>query len=92
MPTSAFHPAETAPPSCLAVRRPTGPARGVSCFWVRQVTYCFFHAQVPEIPGHALHEKGLQRQKYASPLVSSQEEKSVRGPVDELVMDRRYIG
>ena len=29
------------------------------------------------IPGHALHEKGLQRQKGAGPLVSSQEERAL---------------
>ena len=33
------------------------------------------------IPGHALHEKGLQRQKGASPLVSSQERRALAVPL-----------
>ena len=33
------------------------------------------------IPGHALHEKGLQRQKSVGPLVSSQEERALLVPV-----------
>ena len=33
------------------------------------------------IPGHDLHEKGLQRQKGVGPLVSSQEEKTLLVPV-----------
>lgn len=37
--TSASHLAGLAPPSRLAVRRPTRPARGVSVFWVRQVGF-----------------------------------------------------
>ena len=32
-------------------------------------------------PGHALHEKGLQRQKSAGPLVSSQEERALLVPL-----------
>ena len=32
-------------------------------------------------PGHALHEKGLQRQKSVGPLVSSQEERALLVPV-----------
>ena len=31
----------------------------------------------PEIHGHALHEKGLQRQKDVVPLVGSQEERAL---------------
>ena len=30
----------------------------------------------PLIPGHDLHEKGLQRQKYVVPLVGSQEHRA----------------
>ena len=33
------------------------------------------------IPGHALHEKGLQRQKGVGPLVSSQERRAAVVPV-----------
>ena len=33
------------------------------------------------VPGHALHEKGLQRQKGVGPLVSSQEERALLVPV-----------
>ena len=33
------------------------------------------------IPGHALHEKGLQRQKGVGPLVSSQEQRALLVPV-----------
>ena len=33
------------------------------------------------VPGHALHEKGLQRQKGAGPLVSSQEERALAAPL-----------
>ena len=32
------------------------------------------------IPGHALHEKGLQKQKSVVPLVSSQEERALLVP------------
>ena len=32
------------------------------------------------IPGHALHEKGLQRQKGVGPLVSSQEHRALPVP------------
>ena len=34
-----------------------------------------------KIPGHALHEKGLQRQKGVGPLVSSQRERALAVPV-----------
>ena len=33
------------------------------------------------IPGHALHEKGLQGQKGAGPLVSSHEERALAVPL-----------
>ena len=33
------------------------------------------------IPGHALHEKGLQRQKGVVPLVGSQEQRALLVPV-----------
>ena len=33
------------------------------------------------IPGHALHEKGLQRQKGVGPLVGSQERRALLVPV-----------
>ena len=36
-------------------------------------------------PGHALHEKGLQKQKGVVPLVSSQEERALLVPVINLV-------
>ena len=38
---------------------------------------------MPMVPGHALHEKGLQRQtkKNDGPLVSSQEEKALLVPL-----------
>ena len=34
-----------------------------------------------ELPGHALHEKGLQRQKGFGPLVSSQDERALLVPL-----------
>ena len=37
--------------------------------------------QQTSIPGHALHEKGLQRQKSLGPLVSNQEERALLLPV-----------
>ena len=47
------------------------------------------------IPGHALHEKGLQRQKSFGPLVSSQHERALLVPLinrgqtaDKSVMNR----
>ena len=33
------------------------------------------------VPGHALHEKGLQRQKGVVPLVGSQEERALLVPL-----------
>ena len=33
------------------------------------------------IPGHALHEKGLQRQKNVGPLVGSQEQRALLVPL-----------
>ena len=35
----------------------------------------------PHIPGHALHEKGLQRQKGVGPLVGSQERRALLVPL-----------
>ena len=35
----------------------------------------------PSVPGHALHEKGLQRQKGVVPLVGSQEQRALLVPV-----------
>ena len=32
---------------------------------------------LPSVPGHALHEKGLQRQKGFGPLVGSQEQRAL---------------
>ena len=62
-----------APPRRPAVRRPdpTGP-------WCVRVLDSTNHGW---IPGHALHEKDLQRQKGAGPLVSSQEERALLVPV-----------
>ena len=37
--------------------------------------------QIMYFPGHALHEKGLQRQRGVGPLVSSQEERALLVPV-----------
>ena len=48
---------------------PTRPARCMSGFWTRQV-----------IPGHALHEKGLQRQIADGTLVSSKERRALLVP------------
>ena len=51
-----------------------------------------------EIPGHALHEKGLQRQKSVGPLVSSQEQRALlvprlnRGSTAGFVPPSVYIG
>ena len=45
----------------------------------------------PSVPGHALHEKGLQRQKRDGSLVSSQKESASR-PADKPVMNRWSIG
>ena len=47
---------------------------------------CFFldmpcMKKVYKVPGHALHEKGLQRQKGVGPLVSSQEQRALLVPV-----------
>ena len=36
--------------------------------------------KVPYVPGHALHEKGLQRQKGVGLLVSSQEQRALFVP------------
>ena len=55
----------TAAPPCAALSR---PARGMSGLWA------------PQIPGHALHEKGLQIQKGVGPLVSSQEQRALLVP------------
>ena len=40
-------------------------------------------SRLPEgcVPGHALHEKGLQRQKSVVPLVGSQEQRALLVPV-----------
>ena len=48
---------------------PNRSARVMTVFWIRQV------------PGHALHEKGLQKQKGDSPLFSSQEQRALLVPV-----------
>ena len=51
-----------------------------------------------DIPGHALHEKGLQRQKGVGPLVSSQEHRALlvlrinRGSTAGFVPPPVYIG
>ena len=62
------HRSASVPPR-LAQPRATAPrlARGMSRFWVRWVA----------IPGHALHEKGLQRQIGFGPLVNSQERRAL---------------
>ena len=74
----------TAAPPCAA---PTRPARGVSGFWIRQVY----------VPGHALHEKGLQRKISVGTFVCSQGRRALfvslinRGETgDEPVVNRRF--
>ena len=42
---------------------------------------CYDMVWYDMIPGHALHEKGLQRQKGVVPLVGSQEERALLGPL-----------
>ena len=49
---------------------PTRPARSTSGFWVRQVGLDSFF--LGHVPGHALHEKCLQRQKGVVPQVGSE--------------------
>ena len=61
VPSCPAPPRPAAAPPCAA---PPRPAYGVSGFWVRQVS------------GHALHEKGLQRQVGIGTLVSSQERRA----------------
>ena len=36
---------------------------------------------IESFPGHALHEKGLQRQTGVVPLVGSQEQRALLGPL-----------
>ena len=76
-------PRPAAPPGA-----PTRPARGMSGFWIRQVLILHnANRLVVSIrnnnknPGHALHEKGLQRQKGIVPLVGSQEQRALLVPL-----------
>ena len=55
-------PPRHAAPPCSS---PTRPARDIFGFWIRPV------------PGHAFHEKVLQRQKSFGPLVGSQEQRAL---------------
>ena len=41
----------------------------------------YFSCLAAQIPGHALHEKGLQRQKGVGPLVGSQERRALLVPL-----------
>ena len=59
-----------APPQRSAVRR-----RASNRSWYVRVL------EPRNVPGHALHEKGLQRQKGIGPLVSSQEERALPLPL-----------
>ena len=63
-----FYPAlpSFATPPCAASTR---PAHSVSEFWIRQT-----------LPGYALYEKGLLRQKGVHPLVSSKEQRALLVP------------
>ena len=45
---------------------------------------------IPKFPGHILHEKCLQRQQGAGPLVSSQETKSLFRPADKPLVKRGF--
>ena len=47
----------------------------------RRVRDCSSRKLVPPIPGHALHEKGLQRQIGVGTLVSSQERRALAVPL-----------
>ena len=75
-------------PPCAA---PSRCARGMFGIWVRQIrcvglyvvcSVCFLAEAKAKtsLPGHALHEKGVQRQKNVGPIVSSQERRALLGP------------
>ena len=52
-----------------------------SLFFVVLDELCMYPVMSKRVPGHALHEKGLQRQKGVGPLVGSQEERALLVPV-----------
>ena len=59
-------------------------ARGVPKFWNRLVVLSGIMAILENMslfPGHALREKGLQRQKGVGPLVSSKEQRALLVPL-----------
>ena len=65
---------------CIISRNPTRPfSKAADNAWVfcGSAYFCRPPQKMLEIPGHALHEKGLQTQKGVGPLVSSQEERGL---------------
>ena len=78
----------------VAPRR-TGPvswAQTLMPFYPVEAHFHILHLYyaLPRIicPGHALHEKGLQRQKSDGPLASSQTRKSASRPADKPWINR----
>ena len=51
--------------------------RGLCGDWLLHLSSAWTVPELLGVPGHALHEKGLQRQKGAGPLVSSQEQRAL---------------
>ena len=66
------------PPRRPAVRPGPKPACGMFGLWTRKISK---RIQYVQIPGHALHEKGVQRQQSVGPLVSSQEQRALLVPL-----------
>ena len=79
-------PRPAAPPGA-----PTRTTRGMSGFWIRQVyigfrLFLFLERRSGDVfsilvPGHALHEEGLQRQIGVGTLVSIQERRALFVPL-----------